>query len=61
MTMVGMGYQMRHEKPDREVEATGMFVAIGHTPNTKFLDGQLDMNDKGYITWTVPFRTNTSV
>ena len=39
----------------------GMFVAIGHTPNTIFLNGKLDMNEKGYIKWTKPFRTNTSV
>ncbi len=45
----------------REVEAAGMFVAIGHTPNTAFLDGKLEMNDKKYLKWTVPFRTNTSV
>jgi thioredoxin reductase (NADPH) len=38
----------------------GMFVAIGHTPNTSFLSGKLDMNDKGYINWTQSFRTNTS-
>ena len=38
-----------------------MFVAIGHTPNTAFLQGKLDMNDKGYIRWTQGFRTNTSV
>ena len=44
----------------RELESRGMFLAIGHTPNTGFLDGALDMNDKGYITWTKPFRTNTS-
>ncbi len=45
----------------RDVEASGMFVAIGHTPNTLFLDGQLEMNEAGYIKWTEPFRTNTSV
>ena len=38
-----------------------MFVAIGHTPNTSFLGGKVAMNDKGYIQWTLPFRTNTSV
>ena len=27
----------------------GMFVAIGHTPNTHLFSGQLDMNDQGYI------------
>ena len=38
-----------------------MFVAIGHTPNTSFLGGKLDINEKGYIQWSKPFRTNTSV
>jgi thioredoxin reductase (NADPH) len=44
-----------------EVPCSGMFVAIGHTPNTDFLGGQLELDDKGYIRWTVPQRTNTSV
>ena len=43
-----------------DLEVGGMFVAIGHTPNTSFLSGKLDMNDKGYIQWTQAFRTNTS-
>ena len=42
-------------------EATGMFLAIGHTPNTVFLEGKLEMTPKKYLKWTVPFRTNTSV
>ena len=45
----------------RDLEASGMFLAIGHTPNTDFLSGKLDMNDKGYLKLAVPFRTNTSV
>jgi thioredoxin reductase (NADPH) len=44
-----------------QLEAAGMFVAIGHTPNTRFLEGKLDMTDKNYLVWTVPFRTFTSV
>ena len=48
-------------KATRELPASGMFLAIGHTPNTRFLDGQLELNSKGYIKYTVPFRTNTSV
>ena len=44
-----------------ELEAAGMFLAIGHTPNTRFLEGKIEMNDKNYVKWTVPFRTNTSV
>ena len=44
-----------------ELAASGMFCAIGHTPNTDFLAGQLQMDAKGYIQWTKPHRTNTSV
>ena len=44
-----------------DLEVGGMFVAIGHTPNTSFLSGKLKMNDKGYIQWSQAFRTNTSV
>ncbi|TWU29394.1 thioredoxin-disulfide reductase [Bythopirellula polymerisocia] len=44
-----------------EKEVGGVFMAIGHTPNTKFLEGKLEMTTKKYLKWTVPFRTNTSV
>lgn len=43
------------------IEAPGMFVAIGHTPSTKFLNGQLALDDKGFVVLTDPFRTTTSV
>jgi thioredoxin reductase (NADPH) len=45
----------------RDLEAGGMFLAIGHTPNTSFLKGALETNEKGYIKWTTPNRTFTSV
>ncbi len=44
-----------------KLDIGGMFVAIGHTPNTAFLNGKLAMNEKGYIQWQKPFRTDTSV
>jgi thioredoxin reductase (NADPH) len=44
-----------------ELGATGVFLAIGHTPNTNFLGGQLQLDDKGYVVWTKPQRTWTSV
>lgn len=44
-----------------ELEVTGYFAAIGHTPNTDFLGGQLETNEKGYLIWPVSHRTNTSV
>ena len=43
------------------VEVGGMFVAIGHTPNTGFLGGQVDLKDNGYIRMPHPWRTETSV
>jgi len=43
------------------INSPGMFVAIGHTPNTKFLNGQLETDDKGFIKLQDPFRTTTSV
>jgi thioredoxin reductase (NADPH) len=33
----------------REVPAGGIFMAIGHTPNTGVFKGQLDMDDLGYL------------
>jgi thioredoxin reductase (NADPH) len=45
----------------RELPASGVFLAIGHTPNTRFVEGKLELTPKKYIKWTVPFRTNTSV
>lgn len=44
-----------------EIEVAGVFMAIGHTPNTKFLQGQLELTEKGFIKRPLPFRTNTSV
>jgi len=49
------------DETTRDVDATGFFVAIGHTPNTGFLQDKLEMNAKGYLTWTTAGRTYTSV
>ena len=45
---------------DSELAVTGLFVAIGHDPNTKLFANQLDLDDGGYIV-TVPGSTVTSV
>jgi len=44
-----------------EVTAGGVFLAIGHTPNTDFLEGQLDLDEKKYLKLTKPQRMWTSI
>jgi thioredoxin reductase (NADPH) len=58
--VTGIRLQNTVDDSTQEVAATGFFLAIGHTPNTDFLKGKLEMNAKNYLSWTVPFRTNTS-
>jgi thioredoxin reductase (NADPH) len=43
-----------------EREAGGVFFAIGHTPNTSFLGGQIDLHDNGYIK-VEPGTTRTNI
>ena len=45
---------------ERAMPAAGLFFAIGHVPNTKFLAGQLATDDQGYIL-TKPGTTQTTV
>jgi thioredoxin reductase (NADPH) len=47
--------------PAKELAVTGVFLAIGHTPNTDFLEGQLELETNGYIKWTTAQRTYTSI
>ena len=44
----------------RDVSCDGIFMAIGHVPNTNIFKGQIDLDEKGYIT-TQPYTTNTNV
>ena len=56
------GLQLKHSqtKETWDVSADGLFIAIGHTPNTEMFRGQLEMDDAGYIV-TQPDRTATAV
>ncbi len=57
------GVRIRHRKTGevQTIDAKGMFVAIGHTPNTRFLNGQLETNKEGFIVLKDPARSLTSV
>lgn len=57
------GIKLRDTTTDEksELEVGGLFVAIGHTPNTEFLGGQVELTSHGYIKTPTPWRTVTSV
>jgi thioredoxin reductase (NADPH) len=57
------GVRVRHLKTGevQTIDAKGMFVAIGHTPNTSFLNGQVETSKEGFIVLKDPARTLTSV
>ena len=46
---------------ERRLDVGGLFVAIGHTPNTEFLGEQVELKANGWIETPVPWRTGTSV
>jgi thioredoxin reductase (NADPH) len=41
-----------------ELQTDGVFVAIGHTPNTSFLKGQLELDSKGFIVTAEEVKTD---
>jgi len=45
------GVKIINNKTNEEsvLNVTGFFLAIGHKPNTNIFNGQIDMDDKGYI------------
>ena len=59
--VTGVRLQSTVGEADLEKEAAGVFLAIGHTPNTAFLKGKLELTEKKYLKWTTPARTYTSV
>lgn len=48
MGVTGMRIKNRETGETEEIDLAGVFVAIGHSPNTSIFDGQLDMKD-GYL------------
>ena len=57
------GVRLRNTVTGEETDfpCGGLFIAIGHTPNTAFLQGQLDLTERGWICAPTPWRTETTV
>ncbi len=56
------GIRIRNNNDDktREIDLDGVFVAIGHNPNTGIFRGYVDLDEKGYVK-TVPGSTATNI
>ena len=57
-TVTGVKLQDTQTGETREVATDGVFMAIGHDPNTAIFEGQLDLDDDGYIVATHGTRTS---
>ena len=49
------------EGSSSELNIDGVFMAIGHTPNVDFLDGLVELDEKGYVKTGFTTETSTSV
>ena len=54
----GVKIENLHNKQTSELTVDGVFVAIGYTPNTKILEGQVELDEKGYVKVNDQSRTN---
>lgn len=59
-TVTGVTLKNLKTNEESEFACQGVFVAIGHVPNTKFLEGKIDLDENGYIKVASP-TTYTSV
>lgn len=60
MGLKGLKVLNNETNQEELIEADGVFVAIGHTPNTQFLDNQITTDDVGYIV-VKPGTTETNI
>jgi thioredoxin reductase (NADPH) len=58
--VTGIRLKSTRDGATRELPLKGVFMGIGHEPNTRIFKGQLEMNDVGYLTVKAP-TTATSV
>lgn len=58
--VTGVRVKNTQTKATEEIPLSGVFIAIGHTPNTGLFKGQIDMDPQGYIQ-TQPHSTKTNI
>ena len=56
--VTGAVVRNRETGATRELAVDGVFIAIGHTPNTRLFDGQVELDGNGYIVAGTGTRTN---
>ena len=56
--MTGVRVRDNISEEESELELSGLFVAIGHQPNTSLFKGQLDLEENGYVRTFDGTRTN---
>jgi thioredoxin reductase (NADPH) len=59
--IAGIRIQDLINKKESDLDCGGLFIAIGHTPNTSFLGGSIELDDNGFIGTRQSWRTATSV
>jgi thioredoxin reductase (NADPH) len=59
MGVTGMRIKNRESGETEDIDLEGVFIAIGHSPNTQIFEGQLDMNG-GYIQVTSGLKGNVT-
>ena len=56
--VTGLTVENSSTNETKNIEVQGLFIAIGHTPNTKFLSGLIDLLPNGYIDVKDTTKTN---
>jgi thioredoxin reductase (NADPH) len=59
-TVTGVKLKDTKTGEERDFSCDGVFLAIGHIPNTKFLEGFLELDDHGYLVANKEMKTSVS-